>query len=642
MAVTDPNISVLVSGRTGTNGATSYTDELGSVFAASGAAAMSTTSPPYGAAAMQITGSGTGDYWSTPATTPWVLGGGDFCVEVWVDQTSGEAIYLDNSGQNGNAGWRIGLWDAGSKQIYWYSDVGGFFSFGVTNPTGAGPRYFRFERIGGTVSVYDGTSRVGQYTDATDYNIAAPAAYVGRANNDFSFRPFTGKIYAQITKNGNRGGGGAPTLPAVPSPLAFIAPAAQPFEQQTTSVGGTATFAPGFIGSPTSYQWKRNGANIGGATGASYTTGALTEADNGAFYSVVATNGSGSGPEVGAYLFIRDVLTGQGRNMRSWPAHRRQGARPTSLLLPRAPLVDGGDSGAAAWQDWLALSIPTTNQYTLAVDPAAYAVAAAPVAAVRASGLAVDPAAYSVAAADVATGAARAGSVPPLAYTVATAPITIQRQAQVAPAAYAVAAPVVTTQADRAATVPPVAYTITPAPVTVFGNAPGSVDPAAYAVAAAPVTGSLNRVAAVPPVAYVVAPAAVSTPSARVAAVPPVSYTVSLFDVLVGLARSVPVDPVVYTVERAPVGAGRARVDAVGPAVYDISAPPVGASSVFGVAVDPAAYGIEWPEVTGDQGVEPTRWVFTTLRAEDRRATIPAERRQSTIASEVRRWSITP
>lgn len=642
MAVTDPNISVLVSGRTGTNGATAYTDELGSLFTASGAAAMTTTAPPYGAAAMQITGAGTGDYWSTPATAPWVLGAGDFCVEIWVDQTSSEAIYLDNSGQNGNAGWRIGLWDSGSKQLYWYSDVGGFFPFAIADPTGAGSRYFRFERISGTVSVYAGISRVGQYTDTTNYNVAAPLAYVGRANNDLSFRPFTGKIYAQITKNGNRGGGGASTLPAIPSPLAFIAPAAQPFEQQTASVGGTATFAPGFIGSPTSYQWKRNGANISGATGASYTTGTLTEADNGAFFSVVATNGSGSGPEVGAYLFIRDVLTGQGRSMRSWPAHRRQGAQPTSLLVSRAPLADGGDSGAVAWQDWLALSIPTTNQYTLAVDPAAYAVAAAPVAAVRASGLSVDLVTYSVAAADVATGVARAGAVPPLAHAVAAASITIQRQAQVAPAAYAVTAPAVTTQAARVSTVAPVAYTIAPAPVTVSGNAPGSVDPAAYAVAAAPVAGSLNRVVTVSPVVYTVVPAAVSTPSVRVAAVPAAAYSVGPPDVSVGLARSVPVDLVAYTVAQPPVGTGWARADAVTPAAYDISALPVGTSSAFGVVVDPAAYDIEWPDVEGDMGVEPTRWVFTTLRAEDRRATIPAERRQSTIASEVRRWSITP
>ncbi|PYT77503.1 MAG: hypothetical protein DMG40_23165, partial [Acidobacteria bacterium] len=52
---------------------------------------------------------------------------------------------------------------------------------------------------------------------------------------------------------------------------------------QTVTVGQTATFTVVATGTaPLSYQWKKNGAAISGATSASYTTPATTSADNGA------------------------------------------------------------------------------------------------------------------------------------------------------------------------------------------------------------------------------------------------------------------------------------------------------------------------------------------------------------------------
>jgi hypothetical protein len=57
-------------------------------------------------------------------------------------------------------------------------------------------------------------------------------------------------------------------------------------------VGATATFAVQANGSKVTYQWRKNGTNIAGATSASYTTPATTAADNGAKYSVVVTRGS--------------------------------------------------------------------------------------------------------------------------------------------------------------------------------------------------------------------------------------------------------------------------------------------------------------------------------------------------------------
>jgi Immunoglobulin domain/Immunoglobulin I-set domain len=60
-------------------------------------------------------------------------------------------------------------------------------------------------------------------------------------------------------------------------------------------VGGTATFNVAVSGTaPLAYQWQRNGVDIGGATGASYTTGALALADSGAIYRVRVSNVAGS------------------------------------------------------------------------------------------------------------------------------------------------------------------------------------------------------------------------------------------------------------------------------------------------------------------------------------------------------------
>jgi hypothetical protein len=62
---------------------------------------------------------------------------------------------------------------------------------------------------------------------------------------------------------------------------------------QTVTAGATATFSVTATGSGLTYQWRRNGSNIGGATSASYTTPATTvsggSANNGDVYSVVVT-----------------------------------------------------------------------------------------------------------------------------------------------------------------------------------------------------------------------------------------------------------------------------------------------------------------------------------------------------------------
>lgn len=64
---------------------------------------------------------------------------------------------------------------------------------------------------------------------------------------------------------------------------------------QSVVAGQTATFAVAANGTaPLSYQWSKNGAAIGGATSASYTTAAETTADNGAGFAVSVSNSAGN------------------------------------------------------------------------------------------------------------------------------------------------------------------------------------------------------------------------------------------------------------------------------------------------------------------------------------------------------------
>src|SRR5229473_6278085 len=74
---------------------------------------------------------------------------------------------------------------------------------------------------------------------------------------------------------------------------------------QTVTAGQTATFAVVASGTaPLSYQWQKNGANIAGATAASYTTPATTTADSGSTFRAVVTNTAGAVTSAAATLTV--------------------------------------------------------------------------------------------------------------------------------------------------------------------------------------------------------------------------------------------------------------------------------------------------------------------------------------------------
>src|SRR4029077_19526938 len=61
---------------------------------------------------------------------------------------------------------------------------------------------------------------------------------------------------------------------------------------------------------PLSFQWRKNGASVSGATSSSYTTPPTTSADNLAVFTVVVGNSAGSATSIAATLNVAVAATG--------------------------------------------------------------------------------------------------------------------------------------------------------------------------------------------------------------------------------------------------------------------------------------------------------------------------------------------
>jgi plastocyanin len=93
-------------------------------------------------------------------------------------------------------------------------------------------------------------------------------------------------------------------IPAQSAPVFTTQPASQ-----TVTAGASVTFTAAAAGSPApTYQWRRNGANIVGATSASYTIASVAATDAGT-YTVVATNSVGSATSNGAVLTVNSAAS---------------------------------------------------------------------------------------------------------------------------------------------------------------------------------------------------------------------------------------------------------------------------------------------------------------------------------------------
>ena len=101
------------------------------------------------------------------------------------------------------------------------------------------------------------------------------------------------------SSSGDSGGGGAIDTPLLTAPTISVQA-----ENQSVVTGETATFKVVATGSALTYQWKKNGTDISGATSSSYTTPATSMGDSGAVFTVVVTNSAGSVTSSGAALTV--------------------------------------------------------------------------------------------------------------------------------------------------------------------------------------------------------------------------------------------------------------------------------------------------------------------------------------------------
>ena len=145
----------------------------------------------------------------------------------------------------------------------------------VVVATGTAPLTYQWQKTGVNIS------------GATSNSYTTPAAATG--DNGARFTVVVSNSAGSATSN-------AAILTVTSTQQGNTAPQiiTQP-ASQTVTAGQSATFTVVAAGSPTlTYQWQKNGANIAGATSASYTTPATATSDSGESFRVTVTNSFGT------------------------------------------------------------------------------------------------------------------------------------------------------------------------------------------------------------------------------------------------------------------------------------------------------------------------------------------------------------
>ena len=147
----------------------------------------------------------------------------------------------------------------------------------------------------------------------------------------------------QGNADGTSGTSGTSTPSPSPTKATIPTITSQP-ANASVAAGATATFTVAASGTSPFYQWYLNGKPIAGATSASYTTPALTAANNGDRYTVSAYNSAGNAIEAfGIYGLAAAVLAIVG----GFALHRRARRHERELLEADAGTEAGRSDGPA-------------------------------------------------------------------------------------------------------------------------------------------------------------------------------------------------------------------------------------------------------------------------------------------------------
>jgi hypothetical protein len=170
--------------------------------------------------------------------------------------------------------------------------VGQTATFTVT-ATGTAPLRYQWKKGGAAIS------------GATASSYTTPATVIG--DNASTFQVVVSNAGGSVASNSASLTVTAPVSPPPNSPPSI---SVQPASRSVT-VGQTAFFSVTATGSaPLSYQWKKGGTAISGATASSYTTPATLIGDNGSTFSVTVTNSVGSATSNNATLTVTAAVAG--------------------------------------------------------------------------------------------------------------------------------------------------------------------------------------------------------------------------------------------------------------------------------------------------------------------------------------------
>src|SRR5437773_227935 len=198
--------------------------------------------------------------------------------------------------------------------------------------------------IAGTISPLAGGSGAtltlsGAASATATADSAGNYTFTGLANGTYTIVPshagftFTPSSQSMTVNGANVAGmnftaNGATVAPTITTPPA----------NQTVAAGQTATFTVVAGGTaPLSYQWQKNGANITGATSASYTTPITTTADSGSAFPVVVTNTTGTVTSATATMTV--TATAVAATITTQPANQTVTAGQTATFTRASDLT---------------------------------------------------------------------------------------------------------------------------------------------------------------------------------------------------------------------------------------------------------------------------------------------------------------
>ncbi len=249
----------------GADASTTFTDNGPSpkTFTASGAAQVDTAQSKFGGASLLLDGSS--DYVSTPVSSDFAFGTGDFTIEFWARKSANGAggydVALTTDTSNGSAvsGWFLELSSSRGFQ-FWHSSTQ-VISYS-TNPNDSTWHHWAVTRGSGTVRVFKDGTQVATSTYSTAI-VAAGSFGIGGSVNSTSYR-FAGHIDdLRITKGVARYTAG------------FSVPT-EAFPNYATYITGTVKDSSGANCSRTVRAYRRDTGALLTETTSNATTGAYT------------------------------------------------------------------------------------------------------------------------------------------------------------------------------------------------------------------------------------------------------------------------------------------------------------------------------------------------------------------------------